>query len=59
MLNRRALALGLIVSFLCVSALAQNGVDKDLLERIRQEEKTHTISELVLRKNLSKKRLCH
>jgi carboxypeptidase Q len=42
MLNRRALAIGLITTFLCLPVLAQNGADKDLLERIRQEEKTNS-----------------
>lgn len=42
MLNRRALALGLIAILLCLPALAQNGADKDLLERIRQEEKNNS-----------------
>ena len=42
MLNRRALAIGLIATLLCLPALAQNGADKDLLERIRQEEKNNS-----------------
>lgn len=42
MLNRRALAIGLIAMLLCLPALAQNGSDKDLLERIRQEEKSNS-----------------
>ncbi len=42
MLNRRAVALGLIAILLCLPALAQNGADKDLLERIRQEEKDNS-----------------
>jgi carboxypeptidase Q len=42
MLNRRALAMGLIAILLCLPALAQNGADKDLLERIRQEEKNNS-----------------
>ena len=42
MLNRRALAIGLIAILLCLPALAQNGADKDLLERIRQEEKNNS-----------------
>jgi carboxypeptidase Q len=42
MRNRRALALGLIAIFLYLPAMAQNGNDKDLLERIRQEEKTNS-----------------
>jgi hypothetical protein len=40
--NRRALATGLIAMLLCLPALAQNGADKDLLERIRQEEKNNS-----------------
>src|SRR5215467_14254866 len=42
MLNRRAVAIGLIATILCLPALAQNGADKDLLERIRQEEKNNS-----------------
>src|SRR5881394_3479917 len=42
MLNRRFLAIGLIAALLCLPALAQNGNDKDLLERIRQEEKNNS-----------------
>lgn len=42
MLNRRALAIGLIVILLYLPAMAQNGADKDLLERIRQEEKNNS-----------------
>ena len=42
MLNRRALAIGLIATLLCLPALAQNGGDRDLLERIRQEEKNNS-----------------
>jgi carboxypeptidase Q len=42
MLNRRAVAIGLIATILCLPALAQNGADNDLLERIRQEEKTNS-----------------
>lgn len=42
MLNRRALAIGLITTLLCLPALAQNGADRDLLERIRQEEKNNS-----------------
>src|SRR5262245_52990352 len=42
MLNRRALAIGLIAMLLCLPALAQNGNDKDLLERIRLEEKNNS-----------------
>ena len=40
--NRRALAIGLIAMLLCLPALAQNGADKDLLDRIRQEEKNNS-----------------
>jgi hypothetical protein len=40
--NRRALATGLIAILLCLPALAQNGADKDLLDRIRQEEKNNS-----------------
>jgi carboxypeptidase Q len=42
MRNRRALALGLIAILLYLPAIAQNGNDKDLLERIRQEEKNNS-----------------
>src|SRR5512143_2430956 len=42
MLNRRALAIGLIAVLLYLPVLAQNGSDKDLLERIRQEEKNNS-----------------
>ena len=42
MLNRRALAFGLIAILASLPALAQNGNDKDLLERIRQEEKNNS-----------------
>ena len=42
MVNRRALAIGLIAIFLSLPALAQNGADKNLLERIRQEEKNNS-----------------
>jgi carboxypeptidase Q len=42
MRNRRGLALGLIAILLYLPALAQNGNDKDLLERIRQEEKNNS-----------------
>src|SRR5580765_7542435 len=42
MLNRRVLALGLIVTLFCLPLLAQNGSDKDLLERIRKEEQTNS-----------------
>jgi len=40
--NRRALAIGLIALLLCLPVLAQNGADKDLLDRIRQEEKNNS-----------------
>src|SRR6186997_3328317 len=42
MRNRRALALGLIAILLYLPAMAQNGNDKDLLDRIRQEEKNNS-----------------
>jgi hypothetical protein len=42
MLNRRVVAIGLITILLCLPGLAQNGADKDLLERIRQEEKNNS-----------------
>jgi len=42
MLNRRALAIGLITILLCLPALAQNGADKNPLDRIRQEEKNNS-----------------
>jgi hypothetical protein len=42
MLNRRAVAIGLITILLCLPAFAQNGADKDLLDRIRQEEKNNS-----------------
>jgi len=42
MLNRRALALGLIGTLLCLPLLAQSQSDKDLLERIRKEEATNS-----------------
>lgn len=38
MLHRRALAIGLITTLLCLPILAQSSSDKDLLERIRKEE---------------------
>jgi hypothetical protein len=38
MLNRRVLAIGLIAVLLYLPTLAQNGADKDLLERLRKEE---------------------
>src|SRR5437870_3613126 len=38
MLNRRALALGLIATLLCLPIFAQSQSDKDLLARIRKEE---------------------
>src|SRR6476619_4664852 len=40
--NRRALAIGLIAILLCLPALAQNGADKDVLDRIRQEVKNNS-----------------
>jgi hypothetical protein len=42
MLNRRALALGLIATLFCLPLLAQSQSDKDLLERIRKEEQTNS-----------------
>ena len=38
MLNRRAVALSLVITLLCLPGLAQSQADKDLLERIRKEE---------------------
>src|SRR6266481_91390 len=42
MLKARVLALCLIVSVSCVPLLAQTPADKDLLDRIRQEEKDNS-----------------
>ena len=42
MLNRRALALGLIATLLCLPLFAQSQSDQDLLERIRKEEATNS-----------------
>ena len=42
MLNRRALAIGLIAIFLCVPMLVQSQDGEDLLARIRQEEKNNS-----------------
>src|SRR3954468_19157592 len=42
MLNRRALALGLIATLFCLPLLAQSQSDKDLLERIRKEEQSNS-----------------
>src|ERR1043166_7608369 len=42
MLTRRALALGLIATLLCLPLFAQSQSDKDLLARIRQEEKSNS-----------------
>ena len=42
MLNRRALAFGLIATLLCVPIFAQSQSDKDLLERIRKEERDNS-----------------
>jgi hypothetical protein len=42
MLNRRAVALGLIATLLCLPLFAQSQSDKDLLERIRKEEATNS-----------------
>ena len=38
MLNRRALAIGLIATQLCLPIFAQTQSEKDVLERIRKEE---------------------
>jgi hypothetical protein len=42
MLNRRALALGLIATLFCLPLLAQSQSDKDLLESIRKEEQNNS-----------------
>src|SRR6266480_832800 len=42
MLNRRVLALGLIATLLCLPLFAQSQSDKDLLERIRKEERDNS-----------------
>src|SRR5215510_4704587 len=42
MLNRRALALGLIAILCCLPLLAQSQSDQDLLERIRKEEQNNS-----------------
>jgi len=42
MLKARVIALCLIVSLSCVPLLAQSAADKDLLDRIRQEEKDNS-----------------
>jgi hypothetical protein len=42
MLNRRALAIGLIATLLCLPIFAQSQSDKDLLERIRKEERENS-----------------
>ena len=42
MLNRRALAIGLIATLLCLPLIAQSQSDKDLVERIRQEERDNS-----------------
>jgi len=42
MLNRRALAIGLITSLLCLPIIAQPESEKDLLERIRKEANTNS-----------------
>ncbi|HMG75737.1 MAG TPA: M20/M25/M40 family metallo-hydrolase [Pyrinomonadaceae bacterium] len=42
MLKARSMALCLIVSLACVPLLAQTAADKDLLERIRKEEKDNS-----------------
>jgi len=40
--NRRVLALGLITTLLCLPLFAQSQTDKDLLERIRKEERDNS-----------------
>jgi len=42
MLNRRVLALGLIATLLSLPLFAQSQSDKDLLERIRKEERDNS-----------------
>jgi carboxypeptidase Q len=42
MLKSRAVALGLIISCVCVPLIAQSSTDKDLLDRIRKEEKDNS-----------------
>src|SRR6185437_4304470 len=42
MLNRRAVALALIATLLCLPLFAQSQSDKDLLERIRKEERDNS-----------------
>jgi len=42
MLKRRALAIGLITTLLCLPIFAQSQADKDLLERIRKEERDNS-----------------
>ncbi len=42
MLNRRALALGLVATLLSIPLFAQSQSDKDLLERIRKEERDNS-----------------
>jgi hypothetical protein len=42
MLNRRVVALSLVITLLCLPALAQSPADKDLLERIRKEEASNS-----------------
>ena len=42
MLNRRALALSLIAALLCLPIFAQSQSDKDLLERMRAEERNNS-----------------
>jgi hypothetical protein len=39
MLNRRALALGLIATLLCLPLFAQSQSDKDLLERFAKKKR--------------------
>ncbi len=42
MLNRRVVAIGLVMGLVCLPLLAQTSADKDLLERIRKEEKDNS-----------------
>ena len=42
MLNRRAIAVSLVITLLCLPVLAQSQAEKDLLDRIRKEEATNS-----------------
>ena len=42
MLNRRVVAIGLVMGLVCLPLPAQTSADKDLLERIRKEEKDNS-----------------